>query len=365
MSFLVLEGLTKRFGEQAAVDNLHLSVEQGEFISLLGPSGCGKTTTLQMIAGFVEATSGRVTLEGRDLLSVKPAQRGLGIVFQSYALFPHMTAAQNVSFGLEMQKVPKAEREHRVRETLALVGLSALADRYPRRMSGGQQQRVALARALVIRPRILLLDEPLSNLDAKLREEMQIELRQIQRTVGTTTLLVTHDQSEAMTLSDRIVVMNGGKVEQVARPHEAYEHPASPFVANFLGKTNVLEGQLQQPTGQTARVVIGDGHWPIDAAASSRWPPELAAGQRVLLTVRPEKIAFVVPQACSLGGAIKARIFQGNHWLFQVDTACGPVTVIRQNDGSALPAEGEHVRLGWSSQDMQARLEPAASHHAS
>ena len=356
MSFLVLEGLTKRFGELTAVDDLHLKVEQGEFVSLLGPSGCGKTTTLQMIAGFVQATSGRVTLEGRDLLSVKPAQRGLGIVFQSYALFPHMTAAQNVSFGLEMQKVPKVEREQRVAEALALVGLSALADRYPRRMSGGQQQRVALARALVIRPRILLLDEPLSNLDAKLREEMQIELRQIQRTVGTTTLLVTHDQSEAMTLSDRIVVMNGGRVEQVARPHEAYEHPASPFVASFLGKTNVMAGRLTQ-VADGPRVAVGDGHWPLAQTSPNRW----SEGQSLHVTVRPEKISFVSGPVCSLGGEVRSRIFQGNHWLFQVDTACGPMTVIRQNDGSALPLEGDRVRLGWPAQDMQLRAESSAS----
>src|SRR3954452_16865040 len=240
MPFLALQGLTKRFGDAAAVDDLSLTVEQGEFVSLLGPSGCGKTTTLQMIAGFVEASGGSVTLDGRDLLAMKPAERGLGLVFQSYALFPHMTAAQNVAFGLEMRRVPTAERASRVKEALALVGLAQLADRYPRRMSGGQQQRVALARALVIRPRILLLDEPLSNLDAKLREEMQIELRQIQRTVGTTTILVTHDQAEAMALSDRVVVMNAGRVEQVARPHEAYERPATAFVAAFLGKTNRL-----------------------------------------------------------------------------------------------------------------------------
>lgn len=356
MSFLVLEGLTKRFGEHTAVDDLHLTVEPGEFISLLGPSGCGKTTTLQMIAGFVEASSGRVTLEGRDLLSVKPAQRGLGIVFQSYALFPHMTAAQNVAFGLEMQKVPKPLRDQRVAETLALVGLSALADRYPRRMSGGQQQRVALARALVIRPRILLLDEPLSNLDAKLREEMQIELRQIQRTVGTTTLLVTHDQSEAMTLSDRIVVMNAGRIEQVARPHEAYEHPATPFVANFLGKTNLMPAQLSaadthESSHAASRLTIGDGHWPWADDSSQ----EVSPGQPLSVTVRPEKISFVSPQACSLGGLVRTRIFQGHHWLFQVDTPCGAVTVIRQNDGTAVPQEGEGVRLGWSSQDMQVR----------
>jgi putative spermidine/putrescine transport system ATP-binding protein len=312
MSFLVLDKLTKRFGDHLAVDALSLSVEKGEFVSLLGPSGCGKTTTLQMIAGFVEATSGAVTLEGRDLLSMKPAQRGLGIVFQSYALFPHLTAAENVAFGLEMRKVPRDERESRVAETLKLVGLSQFAQRFPRKMSGGQQQRVALARALVIRPRILLLDEPLSNLDAKLREEMQIELRQIQRTVGTTTILVTHDQAEAMALSDRIVVMNAGRVEQIARPHEAYERPASPFVANFLGKTNVID----------------------------------VNGRPV--SVRPEKMGFCTEGgAGKIGGKVATRIFQGNHWLYQVATPAGLVTVIRQNSGEAGPAEGENVRLTW------------------
>ena len=188
MSFLVLQSLTKRFGDATVVDGLSLGVEQGEFVSLLGPSGCGKTTTLQMIAGFVEPSAGTINLGGRDLTKIKPAARGLGIVFQSYALFPHMTAAENIAFGLEMRGVAKPEQTKRVADTLALVGLAGFSDRYPRRMSGGQQQRVALARALVIKPDVLLLDEPLSNLDAKLREEMQVELRQIQRTVGTTTI---------------------------------------------------------------------------------------------------------------------------------------------------------------------------------
>src|SRR5215813_4274744 len=304
MSFLVLENLSKRFGTHLAVDSLSLGVEKGEFVSLLGPSGCGKTTTLQMIAGFVEPSGGAVRLEGRDLLAVKPARRGLGIVFQSYALFPHMTVAQNVSFGLEMQGVAAAERTKRVGETLELVGLAAFADRFPRQLSGGQQQRVALARALVIRPPILLLDEPLSNLDAKLREEMQIELRQIQRSVGTTTILVTHDQAEAMALSDRLVVMNHGRVEQIDAPHEAYERPATAFVAGFLGRTNALNGA----------------------------------------TVRPEKISFA---ATGVAGTVRTRVFQGNHWLYQVDTPSGLVTVIRQNSGEPMPAEGDGVHLAW------------------
>ena len=304
MAFLELENLSKAFGTYKAVDGLTLSVEKGEFVSLLGPSGCGKTTTLQMIAGFVEPSAGAIRLGAKDLLAVKPAKRGLGIVFQSYALFPHMTVAENVGFGLEMQGVAAAERTTRVGETLELVGLGAFAARFPRQLSGGQQQRVALARALVIRPQILLLDEPLSNLDAKLREGMQIELRQIQRTVGTTTILVTHDQAEAMALSDRIVVMNQGRAEQIAPPHEAYEKPATAFVANFLGKTNLVNGA----------------------------------------SVRPERIAFA---ASGLAGTVRTRIFQGNHWLYQVDTTSGLVTVIRQNSGDAMPAEGDTVHLAW------------------
>ena len=352
MSFLVLDGLTKRFGEQLAVDHLDLAVERGEFVSLLGPSGCGKTTTLQMIAGFVAPSGGAIRLEGTDLLARRPNQRGLGIVFQSYALFPHMTAAENVAFGLEMHKVPAAERGQRVAEALALVGLSAFAGRFPRKMSGGQQQRVALARALVIRPRILLLDEPLSNLDAKLREEMQIELRQIQRTVGTTTLLVTHDQAEAMALSDRVVVMNHGRAEQIGHPHEVYERPATAFVAGFLGKTNVLaarRGVEEGPGGTRTVALIGDGHWPIPAAP----------GEAFSVSVRPEKIGFVDQAACSIGGTVKARIFQGNHWLLQVDTACGTLTVIRQNSGEAMPSEGAGVRLSWRSDDMALSSAPA------
>jgi putative spermidine/putrescine transport system ATP-binding protein len=340
MPFLELDRLTKRFGDQVAVDALSLDVAEGEFLTLLGPSGCGKSTTLQMIAGFVDVTSGRISLQGRDLLAIRPNRRGLGIVFQSYALFPHMTAGENVAFGLEMQGVGRAEREERVRDALALVGLGGFAERFPRRMSGGQQQRVALARALVIRPRILLLDEPLSNLDAKLREEMQLELRQIQRNLGTTTILVTHDQAEAMALSDRIVVMNKGRAEQIARPQEAYERPASPFVASFLGKTNELDGNVS-----IGVVTIGTGTWTKTDAADG---PATAL-------VRPEKIAVGSPAADRLTGTVRLRVFQGNHWLYQIETPAGPVLVIRQNAGEPGPAEGEAVGLAWRAEDMVVR----------
>lgn len=345
MSFLALAGLTKRYGDHVVVDALSLDVDKGEFISFLGPSGCGKTTTLQMIAGFVEPTSGAILLDGHDLVAMKPNRRGLGVVFQSYALFPHMTAAENVAFGLEMQKVGRAERDQRVKDTLDLVGLSGFSERFPRRMSGGQQQRVALARALVIRPHILLLDEPLSNLDAKLREEMQIELREIQRTIGTTTIFVTHDQSEAMALSDRIVVMNAGRVEQVAAPQQAYECPASAFVAGFLGKTNELSGHARADSGKTC-VTIGSG----------LWAHSLPVSGPIVASVRPEKIMFTEPAGKHLTGIVKTRIFQGNHWLYRVETAAGSLFVIRQNSGETMPAEDDKVGLTWRPEDMVLRM---------
>ena len=334
MSYLRIEQLTKEFGSYRAVEGLTLTIEKGEFVSLLGPSGCGKTTTLQMIAGFVEPSARSVVLGGKDLLAVPPYKRGLGIVFQSYALFPHMTAAENVAFGLEMAGVGRDERRRRAGDMLELVGLSGFADRFPRRMSGGQQQRVALARALVIRPSILLLDEPLSNLDAKLREGMQVELRQIQRQLGTTTVLVTHDQAEAMALSDRIVVMNKGRAEQVGPPEETYERPASAFVSDFLGRTNTLTAQV-------------DGEGTVRLRGVAIPMAKLAPGP-VSLSVRPEKVGFTEAGAGFVNAVVTAKVFQGTHWLYQLETPDGAVVVIRQNDGSGGPAEGASVGLRWA-----------------
>jgi putative spermidine/putrescine transport system ATP-binding protein len=342
MSFLELDRVGKQFGPNNVVDEFSLTVAKGEFVSFLGPSGCGKTTTLQMIAGFLDPSRGAIRLEGRDLTSVPPAKRGLGIVFQSYALFPHMNVADNVAFGLEMRSVKRAARAERVRAALAMVGLAGYEERFPRRMSGGQQQRVALARALVIQPNVLLLDEPLSNLDAKLREDMQIELRQIQRNLGTTTILVTHDQNEAMSLSDRIVVMSQGRIEQIGTPQETYDRPASAFVSQFLGKTNDFAATIDKTTAP-ARLIVGSWSGPA--------PAGFAAGP-VMVSIRPERIGF---GDNGLAAKVVTRIFQGNHWLFQCDSECGPAIVIRQNDGQTQPEEGDAVRLVWRAQDVSLR----------
>lgn len=336
MSHLVLEGLGKSYGGAVAVEGLDLSVSRGEFISLLGPSGCGKTTTLQMIAGFVPVDRGRMLLDGADLAAVPPAKRGLGIVFQSYALFPHMTVAENIAFGLEMRGIAKAERESRTLEAMALVGLKGFADRYPKRMSGGQQQRVALARALVIKPSLLLLDEPLSNLDAKLREEMQGELRQIQRSIGTTTILVTHDQHEAMALSDRIVVMNQGRVEQIGAPDTVYDRPDTRFVANFLGKTNLLAAS-------------GDGAGGVSVDGFRVALPDAPSGS-VSLAVRPERLA-IAEAGSGFPVRITNRVFQGAHWLLSAHSPAGTLLLTRANDGRPVPVEGETVHLTFAAAD--------------
>lgn len=319
--FLTISGLQKSYGDAVVVSSIDLQVKKGEFLSLLGPSGCGKTTTLQMVAGFVVPTKGDVVLDGRDLSTIPVNKRGIGIVFQNYALFPHMTVAQNVAFGLVMRKVPKSDIDRKVQQVLDLVHLSKLGGRYPRELSGGQQQRVALARALVFEPRLLLLDEPFSNLDAKLKEEMQIELRLLQRKLQITTILVTHDQSEALGLSDRVAVMEAGRIVQIDAPYEIYERPGTNFVGQFLGKTNVLT----VPAGRLGATGSAEG----------------------TISVRPEKLIFAIDGATggTIGGTVSARIFQGASWLYQVDTKYGRVLVCRPNDGSKQYEEGVPVHL--------------------
>ncbi|MDD0811660.1 ABC transporter ATP-binding protein [Curvibacter sp. RS43] len=354
MSFLQLHEVCKNYGATPAVSSLNLSVDKGEFISLLGPSGCGKTTTLQMIAGIEAVTAGRIVLDGQDITHTKTHQRGLGIVFQTYALFPHMTVADNVSFGLEMRRCPVAERRERVQAALALVHLDQHGQRYPRELSGGQRQRVALARALVIEPPVLLLDEPLSNLDAKLREEMQFELRRIQRRVGTTTVMVTHDQSEALSVSDRVVVMEAGRITQVADPLAVYEHPGNRFIATFVGKANLLPGTVLEDEAGLA-VQVGALRLPLPG-------PVFAAGSAVLIGLRPEKLQLRPAGQGRVPGRVEECFFLGSQWLYRLATPLGELMLLAPNDGSAARAVGSEAGVDWP--DHALRLLPADSHSA-
>jgi putative spermidine/putrescine transport system ATP-binding protein len=280
MSYLRLVGLTKHYGGTPAVDAVSLNVEQGELIVLLGPSGCGKTTTLRMIAGFVDATAGDIFLEGRSIGALPAHRREMGMVFQNYALFPHLTVARNVAFGLEMRGIKRAERDARVADMMALVKLQAFAARLPRQLSGGQQQRVAIARALAIQPGLLLLDEPLSNLDAELRQGVAREIRLLQQDRGLTTIMVTHDQQEAMAMADRLVVMRDGRVQQAGAQEDLYERPATPFVARFIGNSNIISGRHD---GTAFRTASG-----ASIALAGRYDRTGAA----TLALRPERIAL-------------------------------------------------------------------------
>ncbi|MGD0267362.1 MAG: ABC transporter ATP-binding protein [Candidatus Methylomirabilota bacterium] len=285
-----LRSIVKRFGSHVAVDHFNLTVEKGELLSLLGPSGCGKTTTLRIIAGFVEPDEGEVLVMGENISSRPPHQRDMGMVYQSYALFPHMTVFDNVAYGLRMRKMARDKIEERVASVLELVHLRQMAERHPNQLSGGQQQRVALARAIAIEPKVLLLDEPLSNLDAKLRREMQVELRDLQRRLGITTIYVTHDQEEALTLSDRIVVMNSGRVMQIGEPHAIYRHPANSFVSNFIGITNILRGRIAEvsPGGNRA-VFVSEGGLRCTVVLDCA---QEGLSEGVSAAIRPEQVQF-------------------------------------------------------------------------
>jgi spermidine/putrescine ABC transporter ATP-binding subunit len=290
-----LAGVSRWYGRVRAIDEVTLEVRRGEFLSLLGPSGCGKTTTLNVIAGFVEPSAGRVVIEGEDVTDVPTYRRRLGMVFQNYALFPHLTVFENVAFGLRVRRAPRGEIAGRVGEALGLVRLAGFEDRRPRQLSGGQQQRIALARALVTRPRVLLLDEPLAALDKNLRDEMRVELKEIQRRTGLTTIFVTHDQEEALSLSDRVVVMQDGRVEQVSAPRELYDRPLTRFVATFVGASNVLGGVVERG-GVDRALVLFDGLGRLEISPDR----PLAAGERVEAFVRPERLALA--RAPSEGG---------------------------------------------------------------
>src|SRR5438876_3475946 len=278
-------GVTKRFGSVSAVDDVSLEIREGEFFSLLGPSGCGKTTTLRMVAGFDVPDVGRIVLQGNDVTEVRANRRPVNMVFQQYALFPHMSVYDNVAFGLRVKRVPRAEHRDRVHEMLRVVSLEGLDRRRVRQLSGGQQQRVALARALVNRPAALLLDEPLGALDVKLRKQMQLELKRIQTELGTTFVYVTHDQEEALAMSDRIAVMNGGRVEQVGSPREIYEHPSTAFVADFIGSLNAFDLRIDELVGHNALMRPGEGERIVVPIGSGAQP-----GESLRIAVRPERV---------------------------------------------------------------------------
>jgi spermidine/putrescine ABC transporter ATP-binding subunit len=318
---LRLEGVSKRFGDTVALDNAWLRIAPGEFVTLLGPSGCGKTTLLNLVAGFIEADSGEIFLDGRPITHVPTWERGIGMVFQSYALFPHMNVARNVAYGLRMRGVSRAEIAERVTAALAMVKLGPMMDRRPRELSGGQQQRVALARALVIDPKVLLLDEPLSALDKNLRAAMQIELRELQQRLGVTTIFVTHDQNEALSLSDRVVVMNEGMIRQIGSPHEVYHRPADRFVASFVGDGSVLRGRIAGSEGDRLAVVVGEAQ--LTGARAGF--PDAAAGAPADIFIRPEALRIAMPgEAAIAQGTVGARIFQGSHTDIFIDSPAAP-----------------------------------------
>ena len=323
--------VTKVFGDGAAafraLDDVSVTIRENEFFTLLGPSGCGKTTLLRLIAGFEYPTEGRITLEGRDLLDSPPHRRPVNTVFQSYALFPHMTVAENIGFGLEMQGEPREEVRRTVGEMLDLVRMTEMADRRTSQISGGQQQRVALARALAPRPRVLLLDEPLSALDFKLRKDMQLELKRLQAETGITFVFVTHDQEEALTMSDRIAVMNEGSIRQIGGPRDIYDHPAERFVADFIGDTNFLEADLLEVSEGRARIRLASG-----AETDARAAEEGAASGRVTLAVRPEHARLAPPDEALLPGRLGEIVYFGTDTHFHVDLEAGGRFVVRQQN---------------------------------
>ena len=342
--------VTRRFGEVTAVDAVSLTVVGGEFLTLLGPSGCGKTTLLRMIAGFELPDSGHIILGGRDVTHLPPHQRDVTTVFQQYALFPHLNVFANVAFGLRRRHVAADEITRRVESALEMVRLGGLRERHPSELSGGQQQRVALARALVVEPRVLLLDEPLAALDLKLRKQMQIELKGLQRRLGISFIYVTHDQEEALTMSDRIVVMNAGRIEQVGRAEEIYERPQTEFVAGFIGVSNILEGTVEEVTGKVSTVSLGSVR--IAARADGASP-----GERVRVLIRPEKISLAAEAAPgSLSGRIEVAVYLGESIQWRVAIENGQtLTVLEQN---REPFHNAQARIG---QTVGVSWEPASA----
>ena len=347
MSQVTFERTVKRYGELTALEALDMEVQEGEFLTLLGPSGCGKTTTLRLVAGFLEATSGRILIDREEVTRVPPQHRQIGMVFQDYALFPHMSVEQNIGFGLKERRVAPAEIRARVSELLDLVRLPGAENRFPNELSGGQRQRVALARAVAYPPKVLLMDEPLGALDLKLREVMQLEIRRIQQALKITTIYVTHDQHEAMTMSDRIAIMNLGRLIQLGSAVEVYKRPRTRFVADFIGKINFVQ----------ARVLASDGDW-LEVEASGarlRVPREdfLAAGDEVTIAIRPEHLTIDVPGDPPTGhnafhGTVGDQSFVGNHLNVKVQVDNGPELIVECRPDQALPDAGAAVQITWA-----------------
>ncbi|MDR6434500.1 ABC transporter ATP-binding protein [Brucella pseudogrignonensis] len=348
-SALVLQAVTKRYGSAIAVDNLDLTIETGKLVSLLGPSGCGKTTTLRMVAGFECADSGSIRIGNADVTTLPPHRRQLGMVFQNYSLFPHRTVAENIGFGLKMQGLARAARDERIKSMLDLIQLSGRGDTYPSQLSGGQQQRVALARSLVVNPKVLLLDEPLSALDKSLRESMQFEIRAMQARLGITTLLVTHDQEEALSMADQVAVMKSGRILQLGTPGDIYDRPRSRFVAEFLGASNIFEGTTSQ---DGTALLLADGQSKISIPLAV---PQLA-GTSLILSIRPERIVPLNKGEGLLEGRVVGAVFRGNYAAYQVDIpALRREIVIYRQAESSLGELAYHlnqdITLGWKPQD--------------
>jgi multiple sugar transport system ATP-binding protein len=348
MAGLSLSGITKSFGAVPVLHGIDLGVADGEFVVLVGPSGCGKSTLLRLLAGLETITAGEFRMDGRLMNAVPPADRGIGMVFQSYALYPHMTVAENMSFGLRLKRAPRAEIDAQVRATAATLQLDGLLDRKPRNLSGGQRQRVAIGRALIQKPEIFLFDEPLSNLDAKLRITMRVEIARLHRQLNATSIYVTHDQVEALTLADKIVIMNGGRIEQVGRPLDLYHRPASLFVASFIGspEMNLFSGRLESVDKNEARVVMrGDGT--VGAGVDARG---LELGQPVTLGIRPESIRLGLEEN-ALRGRVEIIEHLGESTLLHLSVPAREDLVVVKVEGSAASREGETVSFGFRASD--------------
>jgi|LSQX01.1.fsa_nt_gb spermidine/putrescine transport system ATP-binding protein len=351
-----LTEVVKSFGELRAVDRVSLNVRPGEFLTLLGPSGCGKTTTLRMIGGFESPDAGAILIQGKNVSGVPPAERNTSMVFQDYALFPHMTVAENIAFGLRMKKVPSREIRARTEEALRLVNLSTYGSRKPHQLSGGQKQRVALARSLVLQPAVLLLDEPLGALDAQIRKQMQLELKNIQQQLGQTFIYVTHDQEESLTMSDQIAIMNNGRIEQLGSPEEVYETPATPFVASFLGDCNLLEGTLRETCGNSA-IFHHPRLGPLEGNLNTRTDTDCRADSPAFYCVRPENISMLPAEGpdpaeaglSSVKGVITQRVYRGVVTRYVVRSGNEEITAETLGKGTAAP--GEAVILTWKPKD--------------